>query len=189
LRDEKISAGDAVELAECFQNYASWLFGHACVITRGDKGLADELVQDTFVAAARAWETLRGFGGNQQRGWLLSVLSNMAVSSFRRAEAFRRKQAAVYALYQGVEADTSAAALDAIALRRFQEVVESLPARQHVIARMRWQEGMKVNEIAAELGIAEGTVSAHLHTVRRKLVTELGPYYPFSRDDAEGGAS
>lgn len=83
----------------------------------------------------------------------------------------------------------SAAALDVIALRRFQEVVESLPARQHVIARMRWQEGMKVNEIAAELGIAEGTVGAQLYTVRRKLVAELGPYYPFGRDDAEGGAS
>jgi hypothetical protein len=32
-------------------------------------------------------------------------------------------------------------------------------------------------------------VSAHLHRVRRKLVAQLGPDHPFSRDDPEGASS
>jgi DNA-directed RNA polymerase specialized sigma24 family protein len=54
---------------------------------------------------------------------------------------------------------------------------------------MRWQDRMKATEIAAALGVAEGTVHAHLHTARGKLVAELEQYYPFGRDDGKGAAS
>src|ERR1700679_3258204 len=43
------------ELADCFVNYARGLFGYACVLTRGDRALAEELVQSAFVAAAGQW--------------------------------------------------------------------------------------------------------------------------------------
>jgi hypothetical protein len=42
------------ELADFFATHDQWLFGHACVRTRGDRELAADLVQDTFEAAARA---------------------------------------------------------------------------------------------------------------------------------------
>jgi DNA-directed RNA polymerase specialized sigma24 family protein len=43
-------------------------------------------------------------------------------------------------------------------------------------------------EIAAALSCAEGTVAAQIHEIRRKLIDGLGPYYPFAKDDREGGA-
>ena len=39
---------------------------------------------------------------------------------------------------------------------------------------------------AAALGMAEKTVSAHVHRARRKLIAQLGPDYPFAGDDPEG---
>lgn len=183
--DDKLPNRYAAELAEFFSACAPWLFGHACVITRRDSELADDLVQDTFEAAAKAWGTVRGLMPNQQRAWLRTTLSNIAVSGFRRSEAFRRKQATI----RPAETEIHAQALSAIVLRRTWEIIEILPERQHVIALMRWREGMKASEIAAELGIAEGTVGAHIHSIRKKLIAELGPYYPFGRDDAEGEAS
>ncbi len=56
-----------------------------------------------------------------------------------------------------------------------------MPPRQQKIALMRWQDRMKAAEIAAELGVAEGTVHAHLHTARGKLVAGLQRYYPGHR--------
>jgi DNA-directed RNA polymerase specialized sigma24 family protein len=47
---------------------------------------------------------------------------------------------------------------------------------------------MKATEIAVELGVAEGTVHAHLHAARLKLVAGLERYYPFG-DDGEKGAT
>jgi RNA polymerase sigma factor (sigma-70 family) len=84
------------------------------------------------------------------------------------------------------EADTPAQALASIGLKMAQEIIEGLPPRQKTIAHMKWEEQKTGPEIAAELGIAESTVNVQVHTIRRKLVDGLGPYYPFGTDSTEG---
>ena len=49
----------------------------------------------------------------------------------------------------------------------------TLPPQQHAVAVMRWLFGMKNSEIADELGIASGTVAAHVFAVRAKLRAAL----------------
>jgi RNA polymerase sigma factor (sigma-70 family) len=173
------------ELTDFFAAHDQWLFGHACVRTRSDRELAADLVQDTFEAAARAWVVLRDHPSGRQRAWLLSTLAHKNISDFRHKEAFRRRQPDIHARYQPTEADTAAEALNAIALARAREIIEDLPPRQKEVALMRWQDHMRVNEIAAALGLAEGTVHAHLHSARRKLAAGLERYYP----SGEGAAS
>jgi RNA polymerase sigma-70 factor (ECF subfamily) len=186
--DPRIPQRHVAELSTFFAAHDRWLFGHACVRTRGDRELAADLVQDTFEAAARAWATLRGHDG-RQRAWLLGTLANKDISDFRRKEALRRRQPDIQARYQPAAADTAAQALSAIALERAREIIEEMPPRQKEVALMRWQDRMKAAEIAAALGVAEGTVHAHLHTARGKLVAGLERYYPFGRDDGKGAAS
>ncbi len=177
------------ELSCFFAAHDRWLFGHAFVRTHGDRELAADLVQDTFEAAARAWATLRGHAVGRQRAWLLGTLVNKDISDFRRKEAFRRRQPDIHARYQATAADTAAQALNAIALERAREIIEDMPPRQKRVALMRWQDRMKASEIAAELGVAEGTVHAHLHTARDKLIAGLARYYPFGPDSGKGARS
>ena len=174
------------ELSGFFAAHDRWLFGHACVRTRGDRELAADLVQDTFEAAARTWMTLREQAGGRQRAWLLGTLANKDISGIRRKAALRRRQPDIQARHQPTAADTAAEALNAIALERAREIIEGMPPQQKKIALMRWQDRMKASEIAAELGLAEGTVHAQLHTARGKLMTGLERYYPFGQDDGEG---
>ena len=185
----RIPVRHVAELSSFFAAHDRWLFGHAFVRTRGDRELAADLVQDTFEAAARAWETLRGRADGRQRAWLLGTLANKDVSEFRRREAFRRRQPDIHARYQATEADTAAQALNAIALQRAREIIDAMPPRQQKIALMRWQDRMKAAEIAAELGVTEGAVHAHLHTARAKLVAGLERYYPFAPDSGNGEPS
>ena len=181
--EPRIPRRQVTELSAFFAAHDRWLFGHACVRTRGDRELAADLVQDTFEAAARAWATLRGHAEGRQRAWLLGTLANKDISDFRR------RQPDIQARYQPAAADTAAQALSAIALERAREIIGEMPPRQQEIALMRWQDRMKATEIAAALGVAEGTVHAHLHTARGKLVAGLEQYYPFGRDDGKGAAS
>jgi RNA polymerase sigma-70 factor (ECF subfamily) len=177
------------ELAGFFAAHDRWLFGHACVRTRGDRDLAADLVQDTFEAAALAWAVLREHPSGRQRAWLLSTLAHKDISALRRKAAFRRREPEIHARYQATEADTEAQALNAIALARAREIIDRMPPRQKEIALMRWRDRMRAAEIAAALGIAEGTVHAQLHGARRKLVAGLGRYYPFGQDSGEGAMS
>jgi RNA polymerase sigma-70 factor (ECF subfamily) len=185
----RLAPRHVAELSDFFAAHDRWLFGHACVRTRGDRELAADLVQDTFEAAARAWDTLRCHPGGRQRAWLLGTLANKDVSEFRRQEAFRRRQPDIQARYQVIAADTAAEALNAIALERAREIIGEMPPRQRACALMRWQDRMRAAEIAAALGVAEGTVHAHLHAARGKLVAGLARYYPFGQPGQGKGAA
>jgi RNA polymerase sigma-70 factor, ECF subfamily len=173
--DDRITPRDADELARCFAAHAPRLFGQACVLTRGDRALAEDLVQATFEAAGRAWQTLRGLGEEQLRGWLARTLANIAASSFRREAAFRDRLPRIEVCYRKTPADPSEQAFSAIALERCWRIIQEMPERQHAVALLRWWLDMKEAEIAAVLGVTSKTVSAQLHRARRKLIAQLGP--------------
>jgi RNA polymerase sigma-70 factor (ECF subfamily) len=185
----RIPRGHVAELSCFFAAHDRWLFGHACVRTHGDRELAADLVQDTFEAAARAWAMLRDFASGRKRAWLLGTLAKKDISDFRRQEAFRRRHADIHSRYQATAADTAAEALNAIALERARQIIDEMPPRQKEISLMRWRDHMKTAEIAAALGVAEGTVHAHLHRARAKLIAGLERYYPFGSGNGEGTAS
>ena len=175
MGDDRITPHHAAELAQCFTQHAPRLFGHACVLARGDKALAEDLVQITFEAAGRAWPTLRGLAEGQLRAWLSSTLANIAASSFRREAAFRDRMPRIEARYRGTPADPPEQAFSSIELERCWRIIQDMPERQYAIALLRWRLDMRVTEIAAALDIAPSTVSAQLHQARRKLIAQLGP--------------
>jgi RNA polymerase sigma-70 factor, ECF subfamily len=184
-----ISRRDADELAACFAADAAGLFGYAYVLARGDRALADDLVQAGFEAAARAWGMLRCLADEQRRGWLRATVANIAVSGFRREAALWNRFERIEARYRTPQADTEALAFSLIVLERCWKIIKDMPERQHAVAVLRWQQDMKHNEIAAALGMAEKTVSVHLHRARRQLIAQLGPDCPFAGDHVEGPSS
>jgi len=186
--DDRITPHDADELARCFKAHASRLFGRACVLARGDRALAEDLVQATFEAAGRDWQSLRGLAEDQLRSWLWSTLANIAAGSFRREAAFRDRLPRIEVRYRKTPVDPSEQAFSSIVLERCWRIIREMPPRQHTIAMLRWQQDMKEAEIAALLGVAETTVSAQLHRARRKLITQLGADHPFTRGDGEGAS-
>jgi RNA polymerase sigma-70 factor, ECF subfamily len=187
--DDRITPADADELARCFTAHAARLFGYACVLARGDPALAEDLVQATFEAAGRAWPALRGLTAEQLHSWLRSTLAQLAAASLRREAAFRDRRPRVEARYRKTPADPPGRALSAGTLERCWRIIREMPERQYTVAMLRWQLDMKEAEIAAILGVAEKTVRAQLDRTRHKLIAQLGPDHPFTRDDPEGASS
>jgi RNA polymerase sigma-70 factor, ECF subfamily len=189
VSDQKISPHDAEELAACFSAHARELFGYACALCREDQARAEDLVQAAFEAAGRSWAGLRCMAEEQRRAWLRRTLANITVTGFRREAAFRDRLPRLEARYRKDQADPAEQAFSAIALERCWRIIQGMPERQHAVAVLRWQLDMKEGEIAAVLGMAEKTVSTHLHRARRKLITQLGPDCPVTGDGPEGASS
>ena len=183
MSGDKIPKDHAEELGDCFAAYSRGLFGYACALTRGDHALADDLVQSTFMAAARQWPTIRCLRDAQRLRWLHTTAGNLAISVFRRNEAFGNRLPRLAATSRTPAPDTHADAVSGIALERCWRVIQALPPQQHAVAVMRWLLGMTNSQIAATLDIADGTVAAHLSAVRGKLKAGLGPYDPFGSED------
>lgn len=189
MGDARISPRDPAELEACFSAHARDLFGFACMLARGDRALADDLVQAAFEAAARAWQTLRSLGEPQRQSWLRGTLANIAVSDSRREAVFRDRLPGIEVRYRETPHDPADHAFSSIALERCWRIIQGLPQPQYTVALLRWRLDMKEAEIAAVLGMAENTVSAMLYQVRRTLIAQLGPDQPFFRDDPAGAAS
>ena len=182
----KCSPHEAQELDACYRAHAKYLFERACVMTRGDRALAHDLVQAAFEAATLTWASLRGLADEQRRNWLHRTLANIAVTGFRREAAFRDRLPRMETLYRKVQVDPAEQAYSSIMLERCWQVIRGMPERQHAVALLRWGLDMKQDEIAAVLGMSEKTVSVHLYRARRKLLCQLDGGYPFDDGIPEG---
>jgi RNA polymerase sigma-70 factor, ECF subfamily len=132
---------------------------------RGPRVAAEELVQEAFVRAYDRWDEV----GVMARPdlWVQRVALNLATSQLRRLAAEGR--ALVRSAGRGAEA---AETFDFEAAEGFWRLVRRLPPRQSRVVALHYAADRSVAEIAEVLGVAEGTVKAHLHKARRRL-TEL----------------
>ena len=129
---------------------------------------ADDATQDVFV---RAWQRLGQFRGDSAFGtWLFRLAVNVMLSR-REVVAIRTKRHVDDA--ELVETLSSPDASPELGVD-FQAAIERLPPGMRQIFVLHDIEGYKHDEIAAMLGIAQGTSKSQLHRVRMVLRKYLG---------------
>jgi RNA polymerase sigma factor (sigma-70 family) len=137
----------------------------AVLASVGDRDLAEDLVAEAFTRAWMSWRTVSRHPARS--AWIVRTALNTRVSWWRR----RRRETA---LDGGLEvADTTAGdpALDPALLT----VLRRLPQRQREVIAFRVFLDLDTRTTAEVLGIASGTVTAHLSravtTLREHFVT------------------
>ena len=128
-----------------------------------DAGRAEETTQDIFL---KVWRALPSYDGRAAPStWLYAIARNTCLSVLR-SEAYRRttplddvsEPAAPWAA--GVEVD-------------WERLLARLPAAQREVITLYYFEERDIREVAARLGIAEGTVKSHLHRARHALAAMM----------------
>ena len=166
---------------------ASWLDEHGDALYRyararvGRRELAEDLVQDTFVAALQSWSRYEGTSTVQT--WLLSILKHKIVDHYRRAAAagpavtdgpdpIRDEFFGPDGLWRRPLASwrTPEKALEE---REFWEVFDGclgrLPRRLASVFLLRELEGLDTEELTRRLELSEGNVRVRLHRARLLL--------------------
>jgi len=154
---------DEVALREAYRAYGPELFRLAAR-SLGDRGLAEEVVQETFV---RAWRHEGRFDAarGSMRTWLWAIARNLVIDAARR-RASRPPLAGADLAPPPASADHA----ERVAVRL--QVAEALervsPEHQHVIVEVHYR-GRPHAEVAAELGVPPGTVRSRLYYGLRAL--------------------
>ncbi|MFE2298985.1 sigma-70 family RNA polymerase sigma factor [Streptomyces sp. NPDC059445] len=132
-----------------------------------DRALAEDLVAEAFARAWAAWPRVRGHPA--PRAWIVRTALNTRVSWWRR-----HRREVGYGDHDGREAaavDSGGAGIDPALLALLRE----LPRRQREVVALRVFLDLDTATTAKTLGIAPGTVTAHLAravgTLRGQLVT------------------
>lgn len=137
----------------------------AVALATGDRELAEDAVQDAIV------KTLSGDTQPENlRGWITVVAINFVKQAWRRTNA--QTHAYVRALeFDEAEDRESQVTVDAVAVR---DALAELPERQRLAITLHYVEGLSVAEVAATLGVSEGTIKTQLHRGREHLAASIG---------------
>lgn len=137
----------------------------------GNRWIAEDLAQDAFIAAHRSWDRVVAL--DQPGAWVRRVVSNLAVSAFRRRVAEGKAITRLVLRQNPIVAELSADDGD------FWRAVRSLPRRQAQVIALFYLEDCPITDVAQVLDMAPGTVKKHLHdgrqTLARRLRCEEGP--------------
>ncbi len=150
----------------------------------GDRDLADELAQVTFLRA------MRHLPLTNERSWLFSVATNLVRDEGRRDTRRRRHLEAIctdgsQALTIEHESITREQQQDQLREQAFaRTAIDALGEKDRAALLLR-EEGLDYHEIAATLGLSVGSVGTTLSRARRRL----GDIYEslVRKRDAQGG--
>jgi RNA polymerase sigma-70 factor, ECF subfamily len=155
------AAGDVRAFERVYRRHVARI--HSTAVRMLGVEEADDATQDVFV---RAWQRLGQFRGDSAFGtWLFRLAVNVILSR-REVVAIRNKRHVDDA--DLVETLSSSDASPELGLD-FQAAIERLPPGMRQIFVLHDIEGYKHDEIAAMLGIAQGTSKSQLHRVRMVL--------------------
>ena len=168
------------EFEELALPYQRLLFGVALTRTRNYAD-AEDLVQETFVKAFRAWHQFEK--GTNLKAWLVKILENTAINLFNK----RKKETGSASLddmedFQigGAVSLTSRSqrsaeieALDHIPSKNVREALEALNEEFRMTVYYAVVEGLSYSEIADVMQTELGTVMSRLHRGKAKLFEAL----------------
>jgi RNA polymerase sigma-70 factor, ECF subfamily len=174
---QPIEADELARFEALYERFHAYVFRTAYALT-GDRGLAEEILQDTFVRAYRHRTKL--WVDRSPLPWLNRVALNLCYTRLGRRRLPTR-------VMDDVVTDTlrdQARGPDEWA--EHQELCETVrtgiaalpPKHRHVVA-LYYLDGLSLQETAEVLGVRLGTVKSRLHyaldTLRRELVPQTKP--------------
>ena len=181
---DKIRERDAEAFETLWARYSTAVRRHIMHTVR-DESAAEDLVQEAFL---RIWTSAEQWDGRGKfKAWFFRIATNLALNHLRTVR--RRKQQPLEIPPDDFDdadeaapdpdwmIDTSINSPDVMLEQAEQSnllwrLVEELPPEKREVLHLLYLKDMNLREVAAEIGIPEGTVKSRLHYSIKRLARE-----------------
>jgi RNA polymerase sigma-70 factor (ECF subfamily) len=147
---------------------------------------SQDLTQDVFSRVFKAIATFRR--DSRFERWLFEIAVNIFRNELRRKKAEKRDAPEIPILAPSEDGTVSGlgfepvaeeqSALDSLIARerraKLMTALQKLPQQMRICCLLRYERGLKYQEIATVMKISIETVKAHLHQARKRLIETLG---------------
>ena len=164
----RAKGGDAAAFEVLYREHSPRVFALCLRLSGGTAAEATELMQDVFIKAWRGLESFRGESAFSS--WLHRLTVNAMLESARSEQ---RRTARVVSIEDPDSIGAFATSPSQDLQMDLEKAIASLPNGARMAFVLHEIEGYQHNEIAAQLGVAEGTVRAQLHRARKLLIQAL----------------
>lgn len=165
----QMAVGDGSALVALYERHGAALFGYA-VRLAGDRGVAEEIVQDTLLGA---WRSAGRFEGRARvRTWLFGIARRQA------RDRLRGRRWDLVELGEAVQVPEPGPGPEDVVLARADQkgvaaaVARVRPGHAEVLALV-FVDGLSYAEVAEVLGVPVGTVRSRLHHAKRAVAAVL----------------
>ena len=138
---------------------------------QGNRALAEDLAQDTFV---KAYSKLAAFDTTRRlSSWLFRIAHNTAVDAVRRSRS--AKASAGVPVQTDVLAEDAPAeqSPDPVEIKALGRALDAAMARlrpeYRAAVMLRYEEGLPFDEIGQVLAVPESTARSYVHRARKQL--------------------
>jgi RNA polymerase sigma-70 factor, ECF subfamily len=170
---DRARAGDVLAFERLLRAHGPAVFSFL-VRWIGDRGRADDIFQETSLAAFRG---LAGFRpGARLRPWLFTIAVNQAKKHLRGA---KRRVAREQVWYEQQPTSAQAPERGLSAARQLERGLSRVAPEHRQVLLLRFSEDLSHAEIAAVLGVPEFVVKMRVSRARR--------YFARALDEGEGG--
>ena len=165
----RIASGDRLALAELYDTHHVAILRYLWSLT-DDRGLAEEILQDTLVAA---WNGAGGFEGRSSvLTWLIGIARRQAHNSLRRRSLPRVDLAELEELPDSRPEPEDLVLADA-ERDRLAEAIRSLAPVHREVLNLTFTQELSYAEMATIAGVPEGTIKSRLSNAKRALRARL----------------
>jgi RNA polymerase sigma-70 factor (ECF subfamily) len=143
---------------ELLERHEREIFAYALRLT-GDRDNADDVYQETFLAAFRGWPPPRR---GQERAWLYRIATNKVIDRARKAKRLVR-------LSDVKDLRLAAPERDGVSLADLTAAVKVLPAGQRAAFVLRKVEGLDYADVARVLECSEEAARSRVAEAMKKV--------------------
>jgi RNA polymerase sigma-70 factor (ECF subfamily) len=164
------TGGDPDDLHALVVEHGDAVYRLAYSVLR-DKGLAEDVTQDTMLKAWLALPTFRG--ESSLRGWVMRIAHNTAISTLRTRRALVTDPADLPEAVDSGDRRPEQRIEGAFVMAEFESALDLLDDLSRSCVVLREIEGLPYEEIARILEVPLPTVKTRLLRARRKLASAL----------------
>jgi RNA polymerase sigma-70 factor (ECF subfamily) len=152
-----VDADETDQLRVLHDQHGHALWSYVVGLTGGDRGQAQDVVQETLL---RAWRNRAGLDqlGGSGRGWLFTVARRIVIDDWRAAS--RRPAVLTEQVPEQLVEDTAQQTVDRHLVR---SALRTLSIEHRQVLFECYYRGASVGEAAATLGVPVGTVKSRTH--------------------------
>lgn len=151
-----------------YDTYASKMYA-VCLRYAGNENDANDILQESFIKVYKNLPKFRSEGSFE--GWIRRIFINTSIEHYRK----KVKSFNISETHENTVKDTNIDALDVLAAKDIMKLVNELSPGYKSVFNLQVVEGYSHKDIAAMLGITEGTSKSQLARAKnalRKLIEE-----------------